>query len=155
MLSAGERAGLKLRLKRLETLSGRLLTEAGEPIAGARVGHLRAFVHDFARRLSPLGEEHLRANFEVRTDAEGRFALPAEAGLRHFVWAQAEDFAPSPLRNVLLAEDRDVLLAEDSRDFELRLRPGASLSVSLAGSDPAQLRGRLQLVPVTGGRRRR
>ncbi len=143
VLPAGEHTGLKLRLKRLQTLRGRLLTAAGEPVAGARIGHLRAFVDDFTRRLSPLGEDHLRANFAVRSDAEGRFALPAQAGLRHFVWTQAEGFAPSPLR--------DVLLTEDSQDFELRLRPGASLSVSLAGSDAAPQRGRLQLVPATGG----
>ncbi len=138
---SGESVGKRQRLVALAPLRGRVRTVTGEPIAGARVGHPRAFVAEFANRLSAMGKAHLAANFVTTTNAEGQFSLPALAGFRHLVLVEAEGYAPGFLADVLFDPPNS------DGPWEISLLAGAALELALKGG-PVAPEGRIWLHPA-------
>jgi len=129
----------KVELRRLGRAKGRVRTHEGEPIAGARVGDLYAFLAASRNRLSALGEKHLAGNWEVRTRSDGTFELPALEGHRFSALVEARGYEPGLIDNHLLR-------AEAPEFLELKLGPGASLKVEWE-AEPNAAPGFFQLKP--------
>lgn len=117
-----------LDLKQLASLDGRVVTSTGAPIAGAKVGHIRAFAHSTASLLSTKGEDYLRGNWETVSAADGSFSLPALPGHRHSAIVEAELFEPGLI-------DNQWVRPEEKRIHEVRLEIGASLTVTWPAGD--------------------
>jgi hypothetical protein len=126
-VAADTSRSIAVSLRPLQPILGRIVTEDGQPIAGARVGTYRSFGSEFALKLSPLGESHLADCFQTRSAEDGAFAFPAVAGYRHSLWVEAEGHEP--------AEVRDFLFEPPARQTAptVRLVPGASLRASWRG----------------------
>jgi hypothetical protein len=141
-LAAGTRHHERLELTRLPAVEGRVVDETGEPLPGATVAHLRRLVHDFPRRLSPLGEEHLRETFESTAGEDGRFEVRLHPEAGAFLAARANGRTPRFFSNLRLSHASSVL-------GNLVLSPGGSLEVTWAVSEPGEWSyDRLQLMPV-------
>lgn len=132
-----------IELRRLGRARGRLAGLDGRPIAGARVGDLYAFLAAPSNQLSPLGEKHLAGNWEVRSQNDGSFALPALEGHRFSALIEAAGYEPGLIDNHLLR-------AEEPEILELKLAPGASLTVTWTEKDDLAP-GLLQLKPRDRG----
>jgi hypothetical protein len=132
-----------VELRRLGKISGKLQGAGEEPISGARVGHLRAFLVAPSVQLSPMGERHLAGNWEVRSESDGSFELPAMPGHRHSALIEAEGYEPGLIDNFLLQPDQHKVV-------ELKLARGASLTVTWPHSEVAAP-GLLQLKPRDRG----
>jgi hypothetical protein len=112
-----------VELRRLGRISGKLTDIADEPIAGARVGHLRAFLVAPSILLSEMGERHLAGNWEIRSETDGSFELPALPGHRHSALIEAEGYEPGLIENFFPQPDRH-------HSLDLKLARGASLTVT-------------------------
>lgn len=128
-------------LRQLDWVEGRVADADGRPIAGARVGRLRAWLTAFSRQLSDLGEEHLHASFLATTSDDGRFRLPFLPEAGHVLWIEASGFAPRLLPNVRVPRDIERLAS-------LTLEAGGSLVATWSAGSPELDAGyRLALEP--------
>ncbi len=129
-IETGKTTRLDIELGSLLRVPGQLTDQEGQPIAGGRIGRLRAFLHDFGLRLSPLGEEHLASNFSIITDREGRFRLAMAPAMGHLIVAEARGFSPRIFEQ----------LNPNSAATKLAtvvLSPGSSLKVEWSESEVA------------------
>jgi len=139
--ASGQSSGKRPLLARLAPLEGRVQTQDGQPIAGAKVGHPPAFITDFAGRLSAMGRDHLAGNFATLSNTEGHFALPALPGFRHLILVEAEGFSPGFLVDIAFDPPSSV------GPWEVSLGPGATLELTLSGGPTAPV-GRIWLYPA-------
>jgi hypothetical protein len=124
-------------LRPLSLLEGRVVDGDGEPVVGARVGDFRSFLRELTLRLSPLGEEHLKANWETVSAGDGRFKLPFLRGHCFSVWSEAPGLSPGLIDNALFK-------GGVPDEVEVVLKPGSSLIATWA-APKAPLAGFLQL----------
>lgn len=120
-LLAGEERLLDVRLAPLVERAGRVVTESGAPVAGARVHTLRTVL--VPGRADPL------PHAETRTDEQGRFVLRAGANDR-VAWVTAEGHAP---RLFELASATDELALTIEHDVTLRGRVVQPRRVAFSG----------------------
>ena len=141
-IEGGKTIRLDIELAPLVRVPGQLIDQAGKPVARGRIGRLRAFLHDFGLRLSPLGEKHLAENFSTITDREGRFQLAMAPAMGHLIAVEARGFAPRIFQQLNL-ENAATRLAS------VVLSPGSSLRVKWTASEEASPSyDRLVLVPI-------
>jgi beta-lactamase regulating signal transducer with metallopeptidase domain len=106
-------------LKRAVPLQGRILGEAGQPLAGAQI----LMAHYFGPQVQGGGGSTPVAT----TDAEGRFSLDSlQDQTTYYLEVRAQGFARQVLGPVV-----------SGGVFEPRLRPGGTLRVEVRGLDPS------------------
>jgi hypothetical protein len=133
----------RVDLAPLVAVEGRVTDEQGGAIAGATISDLRQLVFGFAKRLTPLGEAHLRANFETVSDEDGAFQVLLHPQAGHYLVVGAQNRTPRFFANLRAGAAEAILR-------EVALAPGSSLEVRWPeAADPAPY-DRVQLVPAPG-----
>ncbi|HLX08877.1 MAG TPA: carboxypeptidase-like regulatory domain-containing protein [Thermoanaerobaculia bacterium] len=124
-LEGSGRENLACVTRPLVAVTGELRSTIGNaPIAGARVGHVHAFLADDPSQLSVMGEDFTRADRSTLTDEAGRFRLLGPARVSAMVWVEAKGFSP--------AELPDTHFGPDGGDLgTVRLAAGAALAARL------------------------
>jgi protocatechuate 3,4-dioxygenase beta subunit len=131
---------LRLVLAPASRVAGRVVDDAGEPIAGALVVLLRA-EPGLGIVLTAAGSPEGSA----RTDEEGRFAIEAARPGRARLAASAAGFARSA------AGELDLLPGSDRTGVEVILRRGATLAGRVTGEDGRPVAGAwVRLVEAAG-----
>jgi hypothetical protein len=138
-LDPGERRVVACSTAGLVAVTGELRSAADDsPIAGARVGHTHAFLLDFPRKLSAMGEAFTFDDRSTVTDARGRFQLLGAARFSFTVWIEANGFSAAWLPDTRFAPGGTKLGV-------VHLEKGASLRARLEGDASAWARYRIAL----------
>jgi hypothetical protein len=93
-------------LQPLASVAGRVVDAEGKPVASARIASYFDRIPDHPRRLSPVGERHLRADAAASSDADGYFALRVPASGETLVLVEACGMAPRVIDGVSAGSDR-------------------------------------------------
>ncbi len=121
------------RLRPLVPLLGRVQDSAtGEPVAGAKVGFATLGALESPIRLSPLGDEHLRLNYVVRTGIDGTFSLPVIPNYRSSLLIEAPGYGAKLLQEVTFP-------GLESSIGDIRLQRGGTIAAKLIGPLPEGL----------------
>jgi hypothetical protein len=111
---------LDVQLESGAEVAGRVVDEAGEPIAGAEVWMISRQQRDFPE-------------YHARSAADGRFAFPTVAHGRYTLGAEAEQRSRTELEAAV------VVTRENVSGLEVILRQGATLSGRILGLEPGEL----------------
>jgi hypothetical protein len=101
-LTSGDHHDVECSPAPLAANTGQLLSAADrQPIAGARIGRVHAFLRDFSLKLGELGEQLTRPDRSTLSAADGSFRVLGHAGGRESLWIEAAGWSPGFLEGVL------------------------------------------------------